>query len=216
MLPPKTDLGAGVEQTEPSSETGDNLFWIPLWMDLSLHALPALMLLAGESTRQRADAVHFGELAGASTSASGRVPVGPISLQLLAISREFGPGLSPNLGLDLALAHSPGLTLTLALARRSPSCIGPWWTQTDSRLLHPRKEVHAPALHSRRDGSRRVLWRDIRHVGRALRDVQPYFSLSVPHLFVLPRSRGHLHRRNHWGIVRFLGLEQGSLVAHSP
>ena len=35
--------------TEPSSQTADLLFRIPLWMDLSMHAVPALVLLLGKS-----------------------------------------------------------------------------------------------------------------------------------------------------------------------
>lgn len=51
MLPPlpqstSTSTSTG---TEPSSEPSASLFYIPLWMDLSMHALPAFVLLFGKS-----------------------------------------------------------------------------------------------------------------------------------------------------------------------
>lgn len=46
MLPP-LPASAGAE---PSSEPSASLFYIPLWMDLSMHALPAVILLFGESS----------------------------------------------------------------------------------------------------------------------------------------------------------------------
>lgn len=46
MLPPlPASTGA-----EPSSEPSASLFYIPLWMDLSMHALPAVILLFGKSS----------------------------------------------------------------------------------------------------------------------------------------------------------------------
>ncbi|TXT13749.1 hypothetical protein VHUM_01116 [Vanrija humicola] len=39
MLPPKLDAAPGPDGTPPA------LFWIPLWMDLGLHAIPAASLI---------------------------------------------------------------------------------------------------------------------------------------------------------------------------
>lgn len=47
MFPTKPDVDAAVEPF--SSQTDVALFRIPLWMDLSIHAVPAVVLLAGTS-----------------------------------------------------------------------------------------------------------------------------------------------------------------------
>jgi predicted outer membrane lipoprotein len=54
MFPPQTDYnmtnaagpGTGTN-AEPTNQTGDLLFRIPLWMDLSMHLLPAVALIIG-------------------------------------------------------------------------------------------------------------------------------------------------------------------------
>jgi len=46
MLPPKD---ASSTAGEPSSDPSETFFYIPLWLDLSLHALPAVILLFGAS-----------------------------------------------------------------------------------------------------------------------------------------------------------------------
>lgn len=44
MLPPKD---ANATAGEPSSDPTQTFFYIPFWMDLSMHALPAVILLFG-------------------------------------------------------------------------------------------------------------------------------------------------------------------------
>lgn len=51
MLPPKNDLATG---PEPSSDPTEGYYSIPLWMDLSMHALPAVILLFGTWSAIRA------------------------------------------------------------------------------------------------------------------------------------------------------------------
>jgi hypothetical protein len=46
MLPPKPASTGN----EPSSDPSTSLYYIPLWMDLSMHALPAAVLLFGKFT----------------------------------------------------------------------------------------------------------------------------------------------------------------------
>jgi hypothetical protein len=47
MFPPKPDSIAGATNAEPTNQTADLLFRIPLWMDLSMHLLPAVALIIG-------------------------------------------------------------------------------------------------------------------------------------------------------------------------
>ena len=47
MFPPKPDAIAGATNAEPTNQTADLLFRIPLWMDLSMHLLPAVALIIG-------------------------------------------------------------------------------------------------------------------------------------------------------------------------
>lgn len=57
MFPPQTDYnlnntagpGTGAN-AEPTNQTADLLFRIPLWMDLSMHLLPAVALIIGTSS----------------------------------------------------------------------------------------------------------------------------------------------------------------------
>ena len=57
MFPPQTDYnmtnaagpGTGTN-AEPTNQTADLLFRIPLWMDLSMHLLPAVALILGQSS----------------------------------------------------------------------------------------------------------------------------------------------------------------------
>jgi hypothetical protein len=49
MFPPKPDSIAGATNAEPTNQTADLLFRIPLWMDLSMHLLPAVALIIGTS-----------------------------------------------------------------------------------------------------------------------------------------------------------------------
>jgi hypothetical protein len=50
MFPPKPDSIAGTTNAEPTNQTADLLFRIPLWMDLSMHLLPAVALIIGTSS----------------------------------------------------------------------------------------------------------------------------------------------------------------------
>jgi len=50
MFPPKPDAIAGATNAEPTNQTADLLFRIPLWMDLSMHLLPAVALIIGTSS----------------------------------------------------------------------------------------------------------------------------------------------------------------------
>jgi hypothetical protein len=49
MFPPNPDLLDPFREGEPTTASADLLFRIPLWMDISMHALPAISLLIGES-----------------------------------------------------------------------------------------------------------------------------------------------------------------------
>ena len=58
MFPPKPNAEAS---PEPSSSTPDILFRIPLWMDLSMHAVPAVVLLIGKSSPSLEGTPHFAD-----------------------------------------------------------------------------------------------------------------------------------------------------------
>jgi hypothetical protein len=50
MFPPNPDLLDPFREGEPTTASADLLFRIPLWMDFSMHALPAISLLIGKSS----------------------------------------------------------------------------------------------------------------------------------------------------------------------
>jgi len=64
MFPPQADykMGTGVGgnvNAEPTNQTADLLFRIPLWMDLSMHLLPAIALIIGMSHSSLLSTIHF-------------------------------------------------------------------------------------------------------------------------------------------------------------
>jgi hypothetical protein len=78
MFPPKSAhniTGSGTN-AEPTNQTADLLFRIPLWMDLSMHLLPAVALIIGKPSRPSPvlDAIADDKISSLWRKSSDRLP----------------------------------------------------------------------------------------------------------------------------------------------